>query len=174
MKVFVAVLFIMHVSQHASAVEMEVNDKEKFIVLPCQVKAPVPTDLLVEWRRSDLSITVHVRRDNRDQPNDQNELYRERTALRQDALQSGDLSLTLKNIRLVDEGIYNCTTRRGSTVLSQDAVQLQVFSKLKYLKERDVFIGLFIVTLLLLLVCVGYIGWTIMTSKNKDTTAANL
>ncbi|XP_044197668.1 CD276 antigen homolog isoform X4 [Thunnus albacares] len=171
MKVFVAVLFIMHVSQHASAVEMEVNDKEKFIVLPCQVKAPVPTDLLVEWRRSDLSITVHVRRDNRDQPNDQNELYRERTALRQDALQSGDLSLTLKNIRLVDEGIYNCTTRRGSTVLSQDAVQLQVLRKNK---ERDVFIGLFIVTLLLLLVCVGYIGWTIMTSKNKDTTAANL
>lgn len=162
MKVFVAVLFIIHVSQHASAVE--VNEGAEFIVLPCQVKAPVPIDSLVEWRRSDLSITVHVRRDNRDQPNDQNELYRRRTALRQDALESGDLSLTLKNIRLVDEGTYNCTARRGTTILGQDAVQLQVLRKNK---ERDVFLGLFIVTLLLLLVCVGYIGWTIMTSKNK-------
>ncbi|XP_067435724.1 myelin-oligodendrocyte glycoprotein-like isoform X2 [Thunnus thynnus] len=174
MKVFVAVLFIMHVSQHASAVEMKVNEGAEFILLPCQVKAAVPTDSLVEWRRSNPSIAVHVRRDNRDQPNDQNELYRERTALRQDALESGDLSLTLKTISLVDKGIYNCTTRRGTTILSQAEVQLQVVSKLKYLKERDVFLGLFIVTLLLLLVCVGYIGWTIMTSKNKDTTAANL
>lgn len=169
MKVFVAVLFIMHVSQHASAVTVEVNDGVESTVLPCRVKAPVPTDSLVEWRRSDPSIAVHVRRDNRDQPNDQNELYRERTALRQDALQSGDLSLTLKNISLVDKGTYTCTARRGSTILSQAEVQLQVLSsnELKYLKERDVFIGLFIVTLLLLLVCVGYIGWTIKTSKNK-------
>ncbi|XP_042257950.1 V-set domain-containing T-cell activation inhibitor 1-like isoform X2 [Thunnus maccoyii] len=165
MKVFVAVLFIMHVSQHASAVTVEVNEGAEFIVLPCQVKAPVPIDSLVEWRRSDPSIAVHVRRDNRDQPNDQNELYRRRTALRQDALESGDLSLTLKNISLVDKGTYTCTARQGSTILSQAEVQLQVFSSND--KERDVFLGLFIVTLLLLLVCVGYIGWTIKTSKNK-------
>lgn len=168
MKVFVAVLFIMHVSQHASAVEMKVNEGVESIVLPCRVKAPVPTDL-VEWRRSDPSIAVHVRRDNRDQPNDQSELYRRRTALRQDALESRDLSLTLKNISLVDKGTYTCTARRGSTILGQAEVQLQVLSKkdFKYLKERNVFLGLFIVTLLLLLVCVGYIGWTIKTSKNK-------
>lgn len=168
MKVFVAVLFIMHVSQHASAVTVEVNDGVESTVLPCQVKAPVPIDSLVEWRRSDPSIAVHVRRDNRDQPNDQSELYRRRTALRQDALESRDLSLTLKNISLVDKGTYTCTARRGSTILGQDAVQLQVLSKkdFKYLKERNVFLGLFIVTLLLL-VCVGYIGWTIKTSKNK-------
>lgn len=169
MKVFVAVLFIMHVSQHASAVEMKVNEGVESILLHCQVKTPVPTDLLVEWRRSDPSITVHVRRDNRDQPNAQNELYRRRTELRQDALQSGDLSLTLKNISLVDEGTYTCTARQETTILSQAAVQLQVFSsnEIKCYKERDVFLGLFIVTLLLLLVCVGYIGWTIKTSKNK-------
>lgn len=86
----------------------------------------MPVQALVEWKHIDPNLTVHVRRNGRDQPNEQNEAYRSRTSLRADALTSGDLSLTLRNTAALDEGAFICSARTGQTVLFTSTVQLDV------------------------------------------------
>lgn len=172
MKIFV-LFVLLRVSQHASA-DLEVNEGQESVVLPCQVTAPVNNISLVEWRRSEPVMTVHVRRNNRDQPNDQNEAYQGRTSLRQDALKTGDLSLTLKSVSVSDKGKYTCTASQAGTSLGQAEVQLQVQSKVEeeLRTQRNVFI---VLTSLLLPVCGASLTWIFITLKNrKDTSAPNL
>ncbi|MEQ2230530.1 hypothetical protein ILYODFUR_030283, partial [Ilyodon furcidens] len=85
---------------------------DRFILLPCEF----PTDELdqptVVWTRSDLSpSTVHHLQLDGDFPKEQNQLYRGRTFMKFDALETGDLSLNVTNLQVSDTGTYTCTIR---------------------------------------------------------------
>uniref|UniRef100_A0A669DXM8 Ig-like domain-containing protein n=1 Tax=Oreochromis niloticus TaxID=8128 RepID=A0A669DXM8_ORENI len=97
-------------SQHALAVVVEVNEGEDSVLLPCQFSGLIPLDPTVTWTRNDLNPkSVHVRQEQRDDLRGQNQGYSWRTSMRPDALETGDFSLTLKNLQLTDSGKYTCT-----------------------------------------------------------------
>ncbi|XP_030579011.1 uncharacterized protein LOC115775675 [Archocentrus centrarchus] len=126
MKSWLPFLLLAHVSQHASGVE--VYEGEEFALLPCKVAVNVSSGATaVVWDRDEFKTpTVHMRLQSGDDLNDQNERYKDRTSMRADALQTGELSLTLRNPAVSDSGTYTCTTRKYGQDQSQTAVQLKV------------------------------------------------
>ncbi|XP_067378916.1 butyrophilin-like protein 2 isoform X2 [Channa argus] len=122
MKMFVVVLVLLQVSHHAFCVE--VYEGVESVLLPCQVNTSVST---VVWSREDYKYTtVHLRDQSGDISENQNHYYRNRTSMRADALQSGDLSLTLRKPTIRDSGKYLCTVYRSGQDLSRTEVQLLV------------------------------------------------
>ncbi|KAL4009358.1 hypothetical protein ACER0C_003210 [Sarotherodon galilaeus] len=108
--------------------EVEVYDGVESVLLPCQLPADVSSDFLAAvWDRDELKDpTVHVRLQSGDDFKDQNVRYTNRTSLRADALQTGDLSLTLRNPTVSDSGNYTCNTRVFRGNQSQIDIQLKV------------------------------------------------
>nr|XP_024655740.1 coxsackievirus and adenovirus receptor-like [Maylandia zebra] len=124
MKMFVVFVILLHVSQHASAVELHEGDT---FILPCHVDTFNLTKSTVVWSRSDLSPpTVHQHQLQGDELKDQNQRYRGRTSMKTDALDTGDLSLNLTNLQLSDSATYTCSVRDFGDELSRSDVQLQV------------------------------------------------
>uniref|UniRef100_A0AAZ1XAP2 Ig-like domain-containing protein n=1 Tax=Oreochromis aureus TaxID=47969 RepID=A0AAZ1XAP2_OREAU len=119
-------MFLSSVSQHASGVE--VYEGVESVLLPCRIQADdsrSPTAVL--WRCDEFkNPRVHVRLLSADNLQDQNVHYVGRTSMRADALQTGDLSLTLRNPTVFDSGTYTCTTLRSEEELSWTEVQLKV------------------------------------------------
>ncbi|KAL4009331.1 hypothetical protein ACER0C_003183 [Sarotherodon galilaeus] len=107
---------------------LEVYEGAESVMLPCQVPEDVYRDATaVVWDRKDLSIpTVHLRLQSGDDLTKQNVIYFNRTSMRADALQTGDLSLTLRNPIVNDTGTYTCTTRRYGQDQSKTHLQLKV------------------------------------------------
>ncbi|XP_030579218.1 titin-like [Archocentrus centrarchus] len=118
----------MRVSQHASGVEVEVYEGVESVLLPCEISADVSrSSTAAVWSHKELIVpTVHVRLHSGDEFERQNNRYTDRTSMRADALQTGDLSLTLRNPTVSDSGTYTCTTRRFGQDQTKIHVQLKV------------------------------------------------
>lgn len=116
--------YVLTVSQ---AVVVEVNEGKMFVLLPCQYSRVIFKNPTVMWTRNDLNPkTVHRQREGGDDLREQNQRYSERTSMRPDALDSGDFSLTLKNLQLTDSGKYTCTLSNERNKVRVGDVQLQV------------------------------------------------
>ncbi|XP_050923603.1 uncharacterized protein LOC108890946 isoform X8 [Lates calcarifer] len=125
MKMLVVFVILLHVSQHASAVEVVEGDH--FVLLPCEFPTFDLMEPTVEWSRSDLSpSTVHQRQLEGDELTEQNQRYSGRTSMKTDALDTGDLSLNLTNLQLSDSATYTCSVRDFRGLRRRSEVQLQV------------------------------------------------
>uniref|UniRef100_A0A3Q3AZA7 Ig-like domain-containing protein n=1 Tax=Kryptolebias marmoratus TaxID=37003 RepID=A0A3Q3AZA7_KRYMA len=103
-------LSVLTVSQQVSAVD--VSEGEQFVLLPCHFNKSELINATVVWTRQDLSpSTVHQRQTGGDELKDQNQLYRDRTSMKADSLETGDVSLSLSDLQLSDSGTYTCTVR---------------------------------------------------------------
>uniref|UniRef100_A0AAZ1WVL5 Ig-like domain-containing protein n=1 Tax=Oreochromis aureus TaxID=47969 RepID=A0AAZ1WVL5_OREAU len=109
MKMFVVFVILLHVSQHASALELYEGES---LVLPCEFPTFELDSPTVVWSRSDLSpSTVHQRQLQGDELKDQNQRYSGRTSMKTDALETGDLSLNLTDLQLSDSATYTCSVK---------------------------------------------------------------
>ncbi|CAI5684546.1 unnamed protein product [Oreochromis niloticus] len=127
MKLVPVFVILAHISQHASGVEVEVYEGEESVLLPCLVPAPLSKDDVVVWRRDDLNpAIIHTLIKEHDDIINQNPRYTSRTSVQKEALQTGDLSLTLRNPTVSDSGTYICTTRSFGEDRSTTEVQLKV------------------------------------------------
>uniref|UniRef100_A0A3Q2PW90 Ig-like domain-containing protein n=1 Tax=Fundulus heteroclitus TaxID=8078 RepID=A0A3Q2PW90_FUNHE len=90
-----------------SAVEMFEGE---FILMSCEFPTDEVEQPRVLWTRSDLRPSiVHQRQTDGDRLKDQNQLYRGRTFMKPDALETGELTLNLTNLQVSDTGTYTCT-----------------------------------------------------------------
>ncbi|XP_039465035.1 fibroblast growth factor receptor 3-like [Oreochromis aureus] len=119
-------LLLAFVSQHASGVEVEQGVES--VLLPCQVPVNVSmSSTAAVWDQEELTKPmVHGRVKSGDDLSLQNDRYTNRTSMRANALQTGDLSLTLRNPTVSDSGTYTCTARKQGQDLSRTEVQLKV------------------------------------------------
>ncbi|XP_030580618.1 uncharacterized protein LOC115776953 isoform X1 [Archocentrus centrarchus] len=127
MKVLVVFVILLHVSQHALAVLVEVYEGQRSVLLPCQYSGIMPEDPTVMWTRSDLDPkSVHLQQEGGDDLRGQNQRYSGRTSMRPDALDTGDFSLTLRTPQLTDSSSYTCSISNGREERRLTDVQLQV------------------------------------------------
>uniref|UniRef100_A0A3Q0S457 Ig-like domain-containing protein n=1 Tax=Amphilophus citrinellus TaxID=61819 RepID=A0A3Q0S457_AMPCI len=105
-----------------------VYEGEEFALLPCKVAVNVSSSATaVVWDRDEFKIpTVHMRLQSGDDLNAQNQRFKNRTSMRNDALQTGELSLTLRNPTVSDSGTYTCIPRMFGQDQSRITVELKV------------------------------------------------
>ncbi|KAM6917363.1 uncharacterized protein PEZ65_013184 [Lycodopsis pacificus] len=102
---------------------VEVWELAESVTLPFETRAQLPGDATVEWR---TYMMVHVFKNGRDQPEEQDHSYRGRTTMKENPLQTGDLSLTLTNLTNKDFGVYVCTVRGDEDIIWKREVLLRV------------------------------------------------
>uniref|UniRef100_A0A7N8XNC8 Ig-like domain-containing protein n=1 Tax=Mastacembelus armatus TaxID=205130 RepID=A0A7N8XNC8_9TELE len=124
-------------SQHATG--EQVYQGEEPVVLPCQVNASNLMDSIVVWSRADLKLPVVHRfvYPGDDDLRDQNQRYRNRTSMRTDALQTGDLSLSLRKPNIFDSDNYTCSVIKSLNISSLNF--LPQFINKHFLKLRQEF-----------------------------------
>ncbi|XP_030287161.1 uncharacterized protein LOC115590046 [Sparus aurata] len=106
-----------------SVYQVEVDSGAEPVQLPCKTIVRLPKDAKVEWRdRGDNK--VHVYQNGSDQPEEQHRYYRDRTEMKRNLLEPGDLSLTLKYPTDTDSNTYTCTVynREGRNLMEKQVV----------------------------------------------------
>ncbi|XP_039678152.1 coxsackievirus and adenovirus receptor-like isoform X1 [Perca fluviatilis] len=91
------------------------------VILPCQANDYNISD--VEWSRGDLEPdTVLLYRDGHLDPDYQNPSFKDRVELVDRDLKDGDASLTLKNVRSIDKGTYECRVKPADSRRERRAI----------------------------------------------------
>ncbi|KAK1153185.1 butyrophilin subfamily 1 member A1-like [Acipenser oxyrinchus oxyrinchus] len=84
------------------------------VILPCHISPRLSAvDMEVRWFRERFDLPVHLYLNQKDQLSIQDRAYRGRTALSPSALQTGDISLRLRNLQPSDRGLYTCLADDG-------------------------------------------------------------
>ena len=121
--------------------QVEVEEGEESVLLPFKTTPDLPDDTEVKWKLYDPkpTMTVHVYPHGSDRPEEQNQVYRDRTEMKKDLLKTGDFSLTLKNPKHTDTGTYRCIVynQDGNTVRMK-TVQLEVKGQCEDTGQRSV------------------------------------
>ncbi|XP_038586710.1 uncharacterized protein LOC119911832 isoform X2 [Micropterus salmoides] len=107
--------------------QVEVEEGAESVLLPCKTTENLPEDVRVEWIHYDPYEKVHMYQNGSDQPDQQDQVYRDRTEMKEDLLRTGDLSLTLKSPTDRDGGTYWCKVYDKKGVLMRwKSVDLRV------------------------------------------------
>uniref|UniRef100_A0A3Q2D376 Ig-like domain-containing protein n=1 Tax=Cyprinodon variegatus TaxID=28743 RepID=A0A3Q2D376_CYPVA len=94
------------------------------VLLPCKTTACLSEDVRVEWT-DEGGRKVHVYENGSDLPDEQDGLYKTRTAMEK-KFKSGDVSLTLKHPSDEDKNIYTCKIYSQGKILTQKTVTLYI------------------------------------------------
>ncbi|XP_039459249.1 uncharacterized protein LOC120434847 [Oreochromis aureus] len=111
---------------------VEVESGVEYVRLLCHTTLHLPEDAKVEWtdNYTDAEISnrkVHVYENGSDQPEEQDQVYKDRTKMNEDLLTTGDLSLTLKYPTGGDSRTYTCTVYSvEGNILRKRQVELKV------------------------------------------------
>uniref|UniRef100_I3JEJ8 Ig-like domain-containing protein n=2 Tax=Oreochromis niloticus TaxID=8128 RepID=I3JEJ8_ORENI len=125
---------------------LEEEEGAESVWLPFKTTGNLPEDATVVWRRIEPvpSVLVHVYENGSDQPEEQHEVYRDRTKMNEDLLKTGDLSLTLKHPTERDSGEYICNVcskeksiSRKTTVLLKVKGRVQVQDQTGDIRNRS-------------------------------------
>lgn len=86
------------------------EEGEESVELPFRTTCNLPKNAEVDWSREDPKgpLKVHKYKNGTHRPEEQDELYRDRTVMKENPLKSGDVSLTLKHPTNKDSGEYIC------------------------------------------------------------------
>uniref|UniRef100_A0A3Q2QUL1 Ig-like domain-containing protein n=1 Tax=Fundulus heteroclitus TaxID=8078 RepID=A0A3Q2QUL1_FUNHE len=106
---------------------LHVYGEAESALLPCFYGGSLPEkDPSVIWSRNDRNPKVFHLRPGGDDPEGQNQIYKGRTSMTPDALQTRNFSLTFSNLLLSDSGNYICSISDGIKELKLTEVQLNV------------------------------------------------
>ncbi|XP_058874690.1 butyrophilin subfamily 1 member A1-like, partial [Acipenser ruthenus] len=93
------------------------------VILPCHISPRLSAvDMEVRWYRDAFEKPVHLYSFKMNILGTQDSKYRGRTALSPSALQTGNLSLHLRNLQPSDRGVYTCLADDGSRYEGQTEV----------------------------------------------------
>ncbi|KAI3375569.1 hypothetical protein L3Q82_003881 [Scortum barcoo] len=108
----VGALLIRYRLYFMSVYQVEVDPGVESFHLPCKTLIHLPEEVRVEWTERN-NRKVHVYQNGSDRPEEQFSLYRDRTEMKEDLLQTGDLSLILKYPTDRDTGIIQLLHLQG-------------------------------------------------------------
>ncbi|XP_035986949.1 uncharacterized protein LOC118560220 [Fundulus heteroclitus] len=118
---------LLHVSQHARAGVVEVNEGAESVLLPCSYSGQILDEPFLKWSRSDLTPKyVHLQREAEEDLKDQNQQFRGRTSMNLDAFDTGDFSLTLRKPLRSDSGSYICSIFNGKEEFNLTTINLKI------------------------------------------------
>ncbi|XP_047467314.1 uncharacterized protein LOC125023842 [Mugil cephalus] len=117
---------------------VEMEEWSTSVTLPFKTTRELPEGSTIEWKRiKPQPMVVHVYENDRDQTDEQDEYYRNRTKMNDNPLESKDLSLTLTKPGLSDRGTYVCTVSHDGDILTQRAVVCRIKEVLVEVKEWE-------------------------------------
>ncbi|KAM9425421.1 uncharacterized protein KZ484_009757 isoform 2-T2 [Pholidichthys leucotaenia] len=106
---------------------VEVTGGVNSVLLPFETNVPLSVDVTVEWTCPDsILMKIHVHQNGQNQPYIENQVCQPHTEMNGDPLSTGDLSLTLREPRLMHDGVYTCTVYKDGHILKRKAVILRV------------------------------------------------